>query len=149
MPTVCPKCQRERRPAEDACARCGLAVARWESFTDGVTPHPAIDAAWTDLDARWSDADAHRRFLELAASADALDLAAAHYKKRLGSDPSDERARKGLERAASLAETLHAARIDADRVRAPIWLRIAGYLGGGLVAIVLLYGLWFAIRGSR
>jgi hypothetical protein len=147
VPTVCPKCQRERRPGEDACARCGLTVTRWESFTDEVAPHPAIDAAWAELESRWNDADAHRRFLDLAASADGLDLAAAHYRKRLKGDPSDERARKQLERASALAETMHAARLNAERVRTPIWLRVAGYLGGGLVAIVLLWGIWLALRG--
>ncbi len=147
MPTVCPKCQRERRPGDDACARCGLTVTRWESFTDEVAAHPALDAAWAELEPRWSDPDAHRRFIELAASADALDLAAAHYRRRLKADSSDERARKGLARAGSLAESLHAARLDAERLRTPIWLRMAGYLGGGLVAIVLLYGIWLALHG--
>ncbi|HZS41138.1 MAG TPA: hypothetical protein VFF06_30120 [Polyangia bacterium] len=144
---VCPKCQHERRPGDDACRRCGLLVSRWESFTDAVTPHPAIDAAWEALQSSWEDADAHRRFLELCAGADGLDLAAAHYRSRLRRAPPDSRARAGLDRALHLVETLHAARVDADRIKTPIWLRLAGYLAGGLVALVLVYGILLAIRG--
>jgi hypothetical protein len=145
--TVCPKCQRERRPGDDACARCGLLLSRWESYSDEVAAHPAIDAAWSALESSWEDADAHRRFLELCAGADGIDLAAAHYRARLRRASDDSRARAGLERALTLVERLHAARVDADRIRTPLWLRLMGYLAGGLVALVLLWGLLFAIRG--
>src|ERR1700743_459321 len=77
----CPKCQHERSAGQDACARCGLLVSLWEKFA--ATAH-ALDrvlaAPWTELEAAWTEDAAHARFLEAAAAADALDIAAAHYR---------------------------------------------------------------------
>src|SRR5579883_1192808 len=77
---ACPKCARVRQPGEDACARCGLLVTRWDGFVPDVSPHPLVDAAWEALLASWEDDGAHKRFLELSVSAGALDLAAARYR---------------------------------------------------------------------
>ncbi|MFI5289688.1 MAG: hypothetical protein ACHQ17_08555, partial [Polyangia bacterium] len=65
--TSCPKCQRERRPGEDACARCGLLVARWEGFLLELPLLPPVDQAWDELLRAWHDDEAHRRFLQIAA----------------------------------------------------------------------------------
>ena len=48
----CPKCQRERLPGEDSCARCGLLVTRWEGFAVEDPTHPALDEPWTKLRGR-------------------------------------------------------------------------------------------------
>jgi len=147
MPLVCPKCQREHRPGESACARCGLLVARWESFRDETAPCPPVDEAWAALQTRWDDDAAHRRFLETAAMADALDLAARLYRRRRQEHPSDARAAEGLRRAASMAESLHAARAAERRppTPSPLW-RIVSLLGAAVVVLSLVWILSLLLR---
>jgi hypothetical protein len=69
-----------------------------------------VDQAWSDLQAHWLEDDAHRRFLELAARFDGLDVAAALYKQRNMDHPDDARAREGLARSVTLAADLYAAK---------------------------------------
>lgn len=148
VPIVCPKCQRERKPGEDACARCGLLVARWDGFVLELPSVPEVDAAWTALAEAWHDAEAHRRFLELASSLDALDVAAAHYREAKRARPGDPRADDGLRRAVSLAESLYAQKAQAARTRMPSgWLRAAGLVGAIVVLTVALGLLFWALRG--
>jgi hypothetical protein len=148
MPIVCPKCQREHRPGESACARCGLLVARWESYRDETPPCPPVDAAWTELQTRWDDDAAHRRFLETASRADALDLAARYYRRRRQEAPNDVRAAEGLRRAASMAESLHAARAVERRPTrpSPVW-RLVSLLGASVVVLGLIWILSVLWRG--
>src|SRR3954468_22248237 len=96
LPATCPKCQRIRQPGQDACAQCGLLVTRWESFKLEVPSLEPVDKAWSDLQPQWTEDEAHKRFLDLAAQFDGLDVAAALYKKRSIEDPQDIRAREGL-----------------------------------------------------
>jgi hypothetical protein len=106
---ACPKCQRERRPGEDACARCGLVVTRWEGFAAvsvGLAGHPLLDGLWAAVEADWNDGAAHERFLDQAASARRLDVAAARYGAARRTRPGDARAESGLKRAALLVERL-------------------------------------------
>lgn len=110
VPRECPKCRHERQPGQDACARCGLLVARWEGFQPELPSLEPVDRAWAELLASWSDEGAHRRFLELAAQVDGLDVAAALYKQRSLAEPDDGRAREGLARAVTLAQERYAAR---------------------------------------
>jgi hypothetical protein len=146
--TVCPKCQRERMPAppgkEDACARCGLLVARWDGFKVEIPSLPPLDAAWADLQNRWADDDAHRKFLDLAADLGGLDLAAAHYRTVRDERPSDVRAEAGLRRASNLAQSLYAAHAQADRTRTPSGaLRAAGLVGAIVVVLAAMWAFYF------
>ncbi len=143
LPTACPKCQRERLPGEDACARCGLLVARWEGWAGGEPTHPALEEPWAKLQASWSDDAAHARFVELAATVDALDVAAAHYRRRALAEPGDPRAQHGLQRAVAMAQTLYVARAQAERPpRAPVILKVVGTMFAGLI---LLAALWVIV----
>lgn len=136
LPTHCPKCQRERRPAEDACARCGLLVARWEGFQVEFPSFEPVDTAWAELLKAWEDDGAHRRFLDGAAHAGGLDVAAARYRQILRERPADPRAEGGLRRAASLAENLCAGRAREARAGMPLGLvRVLGLAGA--IAVVL------------
>ena len=147
LATVCPKCQRERLPAEDSCARCGLLVTRWDGYAAEEPTHPALEEPWKALEAAWQDDDGHARFLELAARSDALDVAAAKYRKRKVADPHDGRAQRGLERVVGMAQTLYVARARAERPpRAPVILRLVGTLFAG---IILLAGVWAMIMVFR
>src|SRR6476659_5035258 len=98
LATACPKCQRERLPGEDACARCGLLVARWEGFAVEEPTHPALEEPWQKLEAAWGDEKAHTAFLELAAAVEGLDVAASKYRRRKQAVPGDEKAERGLAR---------------------------------------------------
>jgi hypothetical protein len=143
VPTACPKCQRERLPGEDACARCGLLVTRWEGFAADEPMHPALEEPWAKLQVAWGDETAHARFLELAASVDGLDVAAAKYRKRKAAEPADTRAQWGLERAVGMAQTLYVARTRAERPpRAPVILKLVGTLFAGLI---LLAAIWVVV----
>jgi hypothetical protein len=146
----CPKCQLERRPGADGCARCGLLVTRWETFAAETPAHPVLDPLWSALVSRWNDDGAHQRFLDAAAIADALDLAAARYRQRYYADRDDARAQGGLERAVRLAQTLYEARARSERPpRAPLILKIAGTMCAGLVliaAVWVLVATWFNHR---
>jgi len=138
--TACPKCQRERLPGEDACARCGLLVARWEGFAVEEPSHPALEEPWQTLRANWDDDGAHTRFLELASSVDGLDVAAAKYRRHQQATPGDEKAAKGLSRAVNMAQTLYKARAAAERPpRAPLILKIVGTMCAGLILLAAIY----------
>jgi hypothetical protein len=101
---VCPKCRRERRPGEDACARCGLLVTRWEGWVDDAPAHPLLDGLWAACEADWQDAAVHDRFLEQATAAGELDVAAARYRAACRQRPGDARAQAGLKRTLVLVE---------------------------------------------
>lgn len=141
MPSHCPKCQRERRPGEDACARCGLLVTRWEGFeveVPNLPPGDPVGRAWAALEGSWQDDAAHKRFLEQAATFDELDVAAAFYRKRSNADPTDGKARAGLERTALLAQEVYVAkaRHAIEVARGPRWAGRAVLASLALVAVV-------------
>lgn len=147
IPTECPKCQKERKPGEDACARCGLLVARFELYRDELPELPAIDEAWAALAGRWEDDEAHRRFLETAAACDGLDLAAGHYRKVRAERPDDARAEAGLERAVELAVNLYIGRTLAARAEGTSrLLKLAGLAGGAAVVLAALLLLYAVLR---
>jgi hypothetical protein len=147
LSTVCPKCQRERLPGEDACARCGLLVARWEGYAIEEPTHPALDTPWVELEANWQSDEAHQKFLELAAACDGLDMAAARYRKRSLADVTDARAKKGVERAVTMAQTLYRARAAAERPpRAPAILKLVGTMFAGFILIAAVWVLVVALR---
>lgn len=150
LATVCPKCQRERLPGEDSCARCGLLVARWEGYAPEEPSHPPVDEAWAELDGQWHDDAAHSRFLERAAASDGLDVAAAKYRKRALHDPGDARAQRGVERAVAMAQTLYVARAQAERPpRAPVILKLVGTMFAGLILIAAVWVFVVAMRTHR
>ena len=142
LATACPKCQRERIPGEDACARCGLLVTRWEGFALEEPSHPALEEPWQKLEASWHDEGEHARFLELAATVDGLDVAAARYRRRKLAQPDDERAEKGLQRAVNMAHRLYVARAEAERPpRAPVILKIVGTMFAGFILLAAVYAM--------
>jgi hypothetical protein len=133
-PTICPKCNRERLPGEDACSRCGLLVARWASFAAAEAPsHPVLDGLWGKVEESWEDDARHARFLEEAASVGGLELAAHRYRNRLRHE-NDARAQAGLERAVKMAIQLQEVTASEPVLGAGArWLKL-----GVLVAAALL-----------
>jgi hypothetical protein len=146
--TACPKCQTERLPNARACPRCGLSVDRWEGFIVAAPSHPLLDRLWEEVVGHWENDQAHARFLDGAASAGGLDLAAARYRIARKQRPGDGRAEAGLRRALSLAENLHHIHAHNTRPRAVgAWFRVVGYLAGGFIVLVAAAGIWMLVRG--
>jgi hypothetical protein len=147
VPMTCPKCQRERLPGQNACVRCGLLVARWEGFVSVEPSLPALDEPWAELQRNWDDAEGHHRFLDLAATMDGLDVAAARYRRVTLARPDDERARTGLRQAAERAQTLYVTRAQMERPpRAPAILKMVGTMFAGLILIAALWAMATALR---
>src|SRR5215470_10497176 len=145
---ACPKCGRERRPGDEACARCGLRVALWEGWKEEIPSIPVLDEAWQKLQGEWNDERAHRRFIEQAAQLDALDVAAAHYRHVKRERADDARAEEGLKRAAQLAVSLYAQKAQAARTVPPSgWWRIAGLIGAIVIILAGFWSAWFIVRG--
>jgi hypothetical protein len=148
---VCPKCQREARPGDPACARCGLLVSRWEGFIYERPVLQPVDEAWKRLEINWEDDRAHRQFLELAVSVDGLDVAAAHYQEARRARPDDSRASEGVRRSVALAQSVYTARSQAERTRSTSgWatggLRVGGLLGAIVVVLAFIGILQFLWR---
>ena len=147
---VCPKCQREALPGDAACARCGLLVAKWEGFIYERPKLEPVDEAWARLEASWEDDLAHRKFLELSASVDGLDVAAAHYQAVRRSRPDDARAQEGVRRSVALAQSVYTARSQAERIRPATWstgaMRVGGLLGAIVVVLAFVGTLLFLWR---
>ena len=147
-PTACPKCRRERRPGEDACARCGLLVARWAGFSAGEPAplaHPLLDALWKKVEESWDDEAAHARFLDAAVEERALDLAAARYRAAQDRSPDDARAHAGLERAGLLATQIQ---MQAEPVLGPSarWLKLVGLAAAALLLMATMWVLFLSLR---
>jgi hypothetical protein len=137
-------------PTAASCPRCGLLVTRWGGFALDVPTHPALDQPWEELLGAWDDDTAHARFLEAAATADALDVAAARYRQRRLVTPDDGRAQRGLEKAATLAQRLYQMRARSERPpKAPIVLRVVGTMFAGLILVAALWVLWTALSQRR
>jgi hypothetical protein len=149
-PMTCPKCQRERVPGKDACVRCGLLVERWDGFGSIEPSLPALDQPWDELQGKWEDAEAHLRFLDLAASLDGLDVAAAKYRRVNLARPDDDRAQTGLRQAAERAQRLYVARAQMERPpRAPAILKLLGTMFAGLILLAALWAMWTALSFRR
>ncbi|MDB4968183.1 MAG: hypothetical protein JWN44_3872 [Myxococcales bacterium] len=137
-------------PGEDACARCGLLVARWDGYATEDPSHPALEQPWKELESQWEDESAHAKLLQLAAAVDALDVAAAMYRKRKLASPEDARAQWGLERAVGMAQTLYVAKAKAERPpRAPVILKLAGTLFAGFILIAALWAVVLVFRNHN
>ena len=117
-------------------------VAHWERFAASAPPpDPVIDAPWAKLEAAWDEDAAHAKFLDAAAAADALDVAAAHYRRRRDANPDDARATSGLERTLMLAQRIYQARAQSERVPPSSikTLKLVGTVFAMLMFFVVVY----------
>lgn len=117
-------------------------MALWERFAASAPPpDPVIDAPWAKLQAAWDEDAAHAKFLDAAAAADALDVAAAHYRRRRDANPDDARAKSGLERTLMLAQRIYQARAQSERTppQSLKTLKLIGTLFAGLMFGAVVY----------
>jgi hypothetical protein len=97
----CPKCGAACRAGQAACARCGLAADRMESYArerDAAIPD-VLSAAWERTEAAWDDPAGHAEVMRLVAAHDAYAWAAARYRTRAG-DPIGDRQIAKIRKAA-------------------------------------------------
>lgn len=139
---ACPKCGREGRAGERACARCGLLVARFGGFAaEQGSGAPALDALWERCASAWDDPSAHDRLLDQATRLGLLPALARRYRERSagGADPV---AAKRLSQIAVLLD--HALRAEV-REEPPRLQRVVWALGY-LAALALLVATGFLLH---
>ncbi|HUS63264.1 MAG TPA: hypothetical protein VMZ28_01935 [Kofleriaceae bacterium] len=150
---ACPKCDRDVPAGADACAGCGLAVARFDGYADqdDSAPSPEVAAAWARCAAEWEDPESHERFLRVAAAAGSFAFAGRAYRRAARErGPDDRRAADGADRVRRLAEAAYlsrplagahpAATVDRERFRKHATLVLVFLLVlalGGMVVYLL------------
>ena len=147
--TVCPKCGYERPGGADACPRCGLLVSRWSGYLAPSLEHPALDVLWAKVEADWDDDGPHARFLDQAATLGALDVAAAHYRRRLLQSEAaggDARAQAGVDRAVRLALEIQGVQApDPSLGNLARLIKIAGIFIALALFVATLWVVWAAL----
>jgi hypothetical protein len=140
----CPKCGAPRgasRGAEDACASCGLAVARMAAYTaarDAAVPQVVADA-WRRATEAWTDTARHDELLRVVAVHDSYAWAAGRYRTR-----GDDVAGRQLDRLRRAAEaTLLAGATARPDVSIAPYRATRGVLMVLIVALVV--GLVYAM----
>jgi hypothetical protein len=118
-------------------------VVRWGAYQPLELSDPVVDAAWQKLEGNWHEPQAHARFLEAAAAADSLTVAAARYRQIRDLRPDDARATEGLRRAAQMAATLYQMRRGPLIPKNYFFFRVIGWLSAGLVVLALLWAVHF------
>lgn len=139
---ACPKCGAPRRDDATACATCGLAVSRMESFREALEAAVPgeVREAWARTAEHWSDAARHDELLRLVASHRCYAWAAGRYRTR----KSDETAVRQLERLRRAAEaTLLASATARDQAAARPYRASTGVLA--ILIVAILVGLVYAL----
>ena len=144
---LCPKCGAARTSAQ-ACAACGLSVARMADYADareaGVPD--AVREAWRRVTEAWSDSARHDELLRVVALHDSYAWAAGRYRTR-----RDDIATRQLDRLRRAAEAtlLASATARPDASTAP-YRATRGVLMVLIVAVVvgLIYAMVIRSRGA-
>lgn len=102
MSIHCPKCQSPVGPNAQACASCGLAVAKFENFKQD-SRSDNLGEGWQHLEDNWESDDAHEAFMVLVAGSGDFRGGAARYRACERDSLRAERCRKMLDRIQSMA----------------------------------------------
>ncbi len=106
MPAECPKCGSTVKESAEACARCGLAVARMESFsaTQASAASEVLRAAWDKLVESWDDEARHEAMIRLATDQGEIGWLAGRYREQTRQRSGDEVSTRMLERIRKAGE---------------------------------------------
>lgn len=143
----CPKCGAPRTAA-DACASCGLAVARMAGYADAreASVPDVVRDAWQHVTEAWTEPARHDELLRVVALHDSYAWAAGRYRTR-----RDDLAVRQLERLRRAAEATLLATASArpDASTAP-YRATRGVLMVLIVAVVvgLVYAMVIRSRGA-
>jgi hypothetical protein len=107
-----------------------------------MTEEP-IAAAWSRVLDNWGDPEAHRKFIALARSMDALAEAGARYREVRETDPA-----RSEVAAAQISKLIAAAVSTLEPLRTPERKRppIALYVVAALMALALVAGVYYALE---
>ena len=101
---ACPKCGRECRLSDVACARCGLLRSRWPTFRSQVAKHPVLDPLWKAAEGSWDEPARHEALHKIAATDwTVLSALSQRYSAILRQRPDDTVARRALDRLLEVA----------------------------------------------
>lgn len=146
MAEACPKCGRARADGENACARCGLSLARWAHFSPPNGEAPEVAPLWDACVAEWEQAGAHDRLIAAASDLGLLPSVARRYRARRDADPNDPIAVTRLAQIGFLVEA--AARRQAERPPSTGAMWLVWGLGYLVAALILAASLWFVARAA-
>ncbi|MEO7732811.1 MAG: hypothetical protein ABIY55_17725, partial [Kofleriaceae bacterium] len=144
---MCPKCGAARTAAE-ACASCGLAVARMAGYADAreASVPDAVRDAWQHVTEAWTDPARHDELLRVVALHDSYAWAAGRYRTR-----RDDLAVSQLERLRRAAEaTLLATAIARPDASTAPYRATRGVLMVLILAVIvgLVYAMVIRSRGA-
>lgn len=139
----CPKCG-SRPVTGDACARCGLAVARMDAFVAADDVPAELAAAWDACVRAWDDPAAHDRVAGLALASERFPWLARRYRTVLRDRPDDAIAGERVQRIGRMAEA--AMRATAAPVRAAPARRTGAYAIMLVVALLVAVSMVYAVR---
>lgn len=147
----CPKCATPlKSPGLAACAACGLAVARWRSFSaerDEKVAEP-LRAAWDRVVARWDDETRHDTLFELVTEKGEYGWAAGRYREQARDRPGDAIAARQIDRIKrALEATLLVSGTARDKPQPSPYKNLVTMLG--VLIVVLLVGVAYAFIKSR
>jgi len=121
-------------------ASAASSAAKFEASGDpAVANEAAIEVAWQKVEAEWEDEDAHKRFVGLAASLDALPLAGARYRRVRDTDEArSKRAQAGMDKILQVAVSrMELSRSPVQKPPRVALFLIAASLSLGMMAVAL------------
>lgn len=144
-PTECPKCGLTPL-AGDACARCGLLVARMAAWSEDAAVAPSLAAAWEACLAAWDDPAAHDRAASVALTVGEQPWLARRYRAYLRDHPDDAVAAARLARVARIAQaavlatasTPHVSRFRRGSAYVVLAALAFAVIGGLLITLYLV-----------
>lgn len=103
-----------------------------------------IQAAWIEVESHWESAEAHRRFIGLSVALNCLPTAAKLYRSVRD---TDEARKNEAERQLASLTAQAMSQLDLTRTPAAPRKSYVVWVGYGLSAFFLLYGLLSILRG--
>lgn len=149
MPAECPKCGSSVKADAPACGKCGLAVARFETFAatrDDAVP-AVLRTAWDKLDEAWDDDARHEAVLVLATERGELGWVAGRYREAAKARQGDPRAPAMLEKIKRATEAMLTASVPRT-TKEPMPYRSSIVILGFLVVMIVI-GVAYAFLKTR
>jgi len=146
---VCAKCGTPLREGAEACASCGLAVAKMATFAGKEDSVPAaLKAAWEGVVATWSDEAKHDALFKLVTEYGEYSWAAAKYREQARNRPGDELAAKQQEKLKRALEAqLMVSSSKKDKPGAQPYKSTVTMLG--VLVILLIIGMVYLFLKSK
>ena len=149
MPAECPKCGASVKEDAPACVKCGLAVARFETYAqtrDEAVPE-VLRTAWDKLSEAWDDGARHDAVLVLATERGELGWIAGRYREAAKAREGDPRPAAMLDKIKRATEAMLTATTPRT-TKEPMPYRSSIVVLGFLVVMIVI-GVAYAFLKSR